>query len=425
MKTDTELETLLRSTLAGRAETIHDARPWVAPAPASVRPRRRWLPVLAAAAIVIAVVAGVFISLRLTRTEHKVIKPAPLPTVCRTTLPSQWRTALSSAGLDAGGRTAGPLSVAADGSVIAMRDDGVHPGDGREIVQLRPGSEPKVLYAIPDPDRYDAQAAYLVDHWLIVALHHQGRPAKHTIPGSSAIGLAAVVVVDINTGHARTLTSASDTGLSINSLAVLDGKAYWDERPSYPAREGVVKSYDPRTGKIATVYQGPTSWLEITGAGLVFYDDREHPLVAADLPAPVEAAMTSFSRRYLASDGSAYAWLMSRKVVGWWAPGNATPIYHKLARAIDTNHGALRLLVAGRFIVTEDDQLIDAANGTAAKLAFHGFFPGRGSLYVSRDGVLAGATEIEGKGHWIDGYWADAAGAVLRVDTGTLPPLTC
>jgi hypothetical protein len=425
MKTDTELEALLRTTLAARAATVDDARRWTAPAPAP-RPARRWVPALAAAAAVLVVVAGVLAAVRLTRTHDSAPRPA-VPSVCSTSLPASWRDAISHAVLDAGGRAAAPLSVASDGSVIAMRDDGVHPGDGREVVQLRPGSEPKVLYAMPDPDAYDARQAFLVDHWLFVALHHQDRPPKHTIPGDSPIDLAAVMVVDVDTGHARPLATASDNGrLTINSLAVFDGKAYWDERTGYTARTGVVKSYDPRTGETATIYRGRVSWLEVTGAGLVFYDDRDHPLVAAHLPAPVEKAMTSVSRHYLATDGNAYAWLTSPRIIGWWAPGYATPIYHRFRRPIDTNQGSLNLLVAGRLVLNEDEHVIDAVNGAVAKLSLpRGISLGRTGLYTSHDGVVAGVAVTERKGHWIDGYWADAASAVLRVDTHALEPLSC
>jgi hypothetical protein len=424
MKTDTELEALLRATLAEHADTIRDARPWRAPA-RPPRLSRRWLPVLAAAAAVLAVVAGVLVAVRLTRTHHSAPRPA-VPTVCVTSLPGSWRDVLSHGVLDAGGRSAAPLSVTADGSVIATRDGGAYPGDGTQIVRLRPGSEPKVLYALPDPDGYDAQKAFLVDHWLFVALHQHARPQKHTIPGSSPVDVAAVIVVDVDTGHARTLAARSHNGLTINSLAVFGGKAYWDERAAYAARKGVVKSFDPRTGRTATVYRGRVSWLEATGAGVVFFDDRDHLLAAADPPAPVARVMTSFTRHYLASDGSAYAWLASRKIIGWWAPGYATPIYHRFAHPLDTDRGALNLLVAGRFVLTEDERVIDAVNGAAARLSLPGIHLGQSiKLYMSGAGVVAGIAQTQRKGHWIDGYWADAATAVIRVDTRALPALTC
>lgn len=425
MKTDTELEALLRETFTGKAETVRDARRWVAPARAPRR-IRRWLPALAAAVTVVLVAAGVLIGVHLTRSDHKVIKHQPVPTVCPTSLPAQWSAALNNDVLAGGGRTAGPIAVAPDGSVIALRDDGVHPGDGREIVQLRPGSQPKVLYAMPNPDKYSERAAYLVDHWLFIGEGLGGRPPKHTIPGSSPIGLATIVVVDLDTGQARTLATAGDPGRDINSLAVLDGLAYWDERPSYAARNGVVRSYDPRTGKAATIYRGRVSWLQATGAGLVFYDDLSHPLVTAQLPAVVESAMSSFTRRFLVTDGNAYAWLASRTVIAWWAPGNAAPIYHRFDRPLASDYRTLSLLVAGRFVLTPDERVIDAVSGAAARLFHHpGYLSATTSIGMSRGGVLAGTKLIERKGHWIDGYWAEAATAVVRVDTRALPALHC
>ena len=425
MKTDIELEALLRETFAGRAQSVHDAARWVAPARAPRR-LRRWVPALAAAVTVALVAAGVVIAGQLTHSDHKVIKPAPVvPTVCRTALPSAWLAALPAAVLDAGAWSAGAIALAPDGSVIALRDYGVHPGDAREIVQLRPGSAPRVLYSSPDPDTFGVRSAGLIDHWLIVGVHHDARPPKHTIPGSSPIGLASVLLVDTRTGEARTLAEQRDTGRSINMVVTFDGKAYWDERASFPARNGVVKSFDPRTGKTRTVYHGRIGWLEVSAAGVGFQGERAL-LVPARLPDQVERAMTPFSRYHLVTDGTAYAWLVSQRVLGWWAPGQAAPVYRKVRYGMDPQLGPDALKVAGRFVLTERGELVDPVHGGSAVLPTARFTGIAGaSLDLGSNGVLAGSAPTERNGHWIDGYWSDGTATVVRLDTRGLPPLRC
>ena len=60
MKSDQELEQLVRATFAGRAATVADGPAWTPPVPQPGHSRRR-LPALAAAAAVVLVVVGLIV----------------------------------------------------------------------------------------------------------------------------------------------------------------------------------------------------------------------------------------------------------------------------------------------------------------------------------------------------------------------------
>src|SRR5690242_1744580 len=79
MKTDAELETLLRSTFDGRAATVTTAAPFTAP-PAHGR-TRTWVAAAAAAAVVAALAVTIAVVPRghSNNTRHHVTSPTPTP----------------------------------------------------------------------------------------------------------------------------------------------------------------------------------------------------------------------------------------------------------------------------------------------------------------------------------------------------------
>ena len=431
MKTDTELEGLLRTTLANRAATVTDAPPVPADLPA--RRHRAWLPALAAAAAVAIAVAGVLVGIHLAKDNPPANPtptptPAPIPTTCPTTLPVAWRAAFTGSALATRGRSTQVLSIAPDGSVLALQDDGPVPGAGRFVVRLRPGRAPDVLYDVPDPDHQSVAIAQQYEHWLLIGLNDEERPPKGTIPGSSPIGLGRLLVVDLSnhTSHTLFAPDALFGGGAMNSAAIFDGQAYWDQRTGgFAARRGVVRAYDFATGVTRTVYHGQIGYTEVTANGLGLQIGEQHRvIVPAQLPAPVDRAVSSDERARLGTDGTAYAWTVSPRILGWWAPGEAAPTYRRLPKGMSIQDFVDPPLVAGQFVVTTSI-LTDMRTGASARLPTTTGGVTRPDFYLSRSGLLAGLGFTETAGHYIDGYWADAAMTVLRIDTTSLPPVTC
>jgi hypothetical protein len=139
----------------------------------------------------------------------------------------------------------------------------------------------------------------------------------------------------------------------------------------------------------------------------------------------VDRAVSSDERFRLGTDGTAYAWTVSSRVLGWWVPGATAPTYQRLPKALANQDFVNPPLVAGRFVITSSNTLSDMRTGASAVLPAQAGQVTRPDFYLSRDGVLAGLGFNENDGHYIDGYWADAAMTVLRIDTTSLPPLTC
>src|SRR5438445_11683630 len=95
-----DLETLLRETLASRAETVTSG-PAFAGAP--TRRARRWIAPLAAAATVVVVAGAVEVGVRLSRSDRPTHPRPVIPNVCTTSLPASWQHAVTSAGVTPNG----------------------------------------------------------------------------------------------------------------------------------------------------------------------------------------------------------------------------------------------------------------------------------------------------------------------------------
>ena len=448
---DQELEHLLRRTFTDRAADVDRTPEWSGPGapadrdPAPSRAVRvggagRWSAALAAAAVVVLAAVTVWVVRTGTHhpdaTVHPPVATAPaVQSVCTASLPAKWQRALQSARADAGGRTATTLSIAADGSVLALRDDGVTPGSGREVVAVGPRGV-RVLFPVPAPDRLTATAAYLDGATLLVGLADAPRPARGATPGSSAIGLRAVVVVDVASGWSRVLagTTAANPAPStpsIQALVYLDGVGYWDTEAGYGADTGALHSYDLDRGPAATpatVYQGPIGWPRADAVGVGWPAAGSTGfrfVVTRRLPAPVQQALTPFARSRVATDGTAYAWYASTSVLGWWMPGRPQPVYLRLAAPVDPETALGGPLVSGEYVVASG--IVDVLTRARAPLPATGLYApqARGGFLYSRGTLLAGLVTGRESGHLVEGYWADLPTQPLRLDLTGLPRITC
>jgi hypothetical protein len=436
MKTDTELETLLRSALTARADAVQDAPPWVRPA-GPVRRRRPWLPALAAAAAVVAVIAAVALGVHAAR-NRPAVPPGPTPTTvavpraCPAALPEAWRSALRDGGTPLGRYSSMPLSVTGDGTIVAYRDAGVQPGAARDVVLLRPGRPPEAVYRVARPDRFGVQSAYLDGHRLVVALGSDPRHAPGVIPGSSPMpNVRRLLVIDLDTGATQTLASTTGDVPEIQTAVLLDHTVYWDVRAHYGASTGRIEAHSLETGTTRTVYRGPLGYLLASDGGIGWAGPHGYQVhVGVPLPDAVAAATDAATRMTLSTDGTDWAWLVSRGVVGYWRPGLTAPAYLRLREPVDTDDVPGSVVVSGRFVlaVGPAPQVIDVGARAAAPITGRHPFAGhaRGQAALVSGGTRAAGYSIpDGPGHWVQGYWADPPTQLLVLDTAGLPALTC
>lgn len=454
----TRLEDLLRQTMQERAQDVTTGAAWDAPPAAVAVERNRlraWATVLtAAAAVVLAVVIGVVASRPSSKPRPAVSHPVPSPSVtptiaptCSATLPSAWEQALQRPAVDvSGGRSYTPLSVAPDGSVLVLRDQGPTPGSGRQIVAAWPVNprayvplvNPRVLYNVPDPDQLTARIAYSDGHTMVVGIAIDNRPQKGTIPGSSVIDLQGIVAVDLSTGHSRLLAGRLDatiSGPSISSLVELNGVAYWDSEASYGAPTGTLFSYPLASGvqgSARVVYRGSIGWPTATPAGVGWSSSNSVGLylaVTGKLPDQVSAAMTEYTREELATDGTTWAWLSAPDTLGWWKPGLAAPRYVHLVTPVDTSTTSDVVLVSGDdvFLGNPVSQILDLNTGASAPMPTTGIFAGTkpAVLLYAGGGTVAGYTFGNTPGQFVDGYWADEPIYPIGIRLAGLPAITC
>jgi hypothetical protein len=221
-----------------------------------------------------------------------------------------------------------------------------------------------------------------------------------------------IAIVDASTGARTVLRNAlDDNRLTVGSIAMFDGVVYWDDYPGGVAKDEVVHAYD-LTGKVdQVVYRGtPGGEPQASAAGVWWGTGTAlHPNRAAKLPTPVaQRSASEKARAELTTDGAAWAW-SSGKSIEWWTPGS---------KVIGT--------------AVHDDGVFDVEG----PLVFFGS-DGKGQLIKvldTRTGAVAalGAGSFDTGSHGIV-YFQNSPRTITpntrftitRLDTSTLPPLTC
>lgn len=446
-----DLETQLRAMLRSRAEDIQNLPPGVLPTPvagesqpprrpaglslprrAASHPRRSLL-IAAAVAAVLAVSAGVA-TVAVDRGSSGRRPPAgtvPTPTApratsspavstpaawstCSTTLPPAWNAKLEDPG-SAGVPSDTPLATSPDGSILYYRDLGT----SREVRLRRPDGSSTRLLEYADSQKLAPQFGAFSGKYAVVGLIYAPRGGNGT-----GDALFALDVIDVSTDQLlfhRPLMTMSDYesgGLTTEGMGVANGRIYWDERPTYPSATGRVRWLAIVGGKSGVAYTGPAVTVH-GSAGGVYWADRAHPdasgiaIAAQGLPAAVLAATTPISRMTLATDGTRYVWLDSRRRsighydgrrVGYRSVGT-------VATRFEPNQAPLA--VVGQYVTyydpaTSRSVLLDVRTGARAPLPDPVFLTGGGGSDLT--------------GSYSDGT---SASQLLQVDTSTLPDLQC
>jgi hypothetical protein len=255
-----------------------------------------------------------------------VAKAPTLRPSCEAPFPAAWQKAIDASGVDTGGVSTVPLAVGRAGEVAAVRDN----GDTRDVLLINTDKSVHEIYAVLEPNRNNAGFVAMDDRWIVVGVDRIPRNSNGVLPG-----LIRVEVIDRQNDSVRMVTERSDadyaTGAnSLDSVALYDGKVYWITHTTYAGNAGVLRSYDPGTGAVADVEEGPMRSLRATAAGLVADVEsgdtgrRLEVKMAAELPAPVADASTGPDRVSLTTDGTAYAWITGvdrgGSGVAWWSP---------------------------------------------------------------------------------------------------------
>lgn len=352
---------------------------------------------------------------------------AQVTTACVAPLPDSWRVALSQPGTAYGAWSAWPLGVAADGTVLVARDFGQ--GKARDLVLVRPGAEPEVVYTVADPATTGIQSAALVGDELVVSVGSNPRAPKGEEPGSSPLAnVTEIDLVDLATGAQRVIArngpspaKAGTAAMTIDTAAVIDGIVYWDVRASYVDPAGTIESYDLATGVESTAYRGPAAafynGLNVGAAGITVGGQL---LVPAGLPTAVQDAVPADDIGTVQTDGTAYAWLAGPQEIGWWQPGAASPSYVRLPEVMQPDLYAKLLTVAGPLVVVGDSTVLDMTTAAVTSLPEGAAPPvdiGRGVVYT--------ASRV-GTGHFDDdGYWVDPSQRANLIELSSLPALAC
>jgi hypothetical protein len=339
MKTDTELEALLRETFAGRAQTVERAPALAAPAKAPRR-FRPWIPALAAAAAVIVVAASIAIAKNVDRSAPARPSPSPTtsrppaPTTCPASLPASWEAAVKHATLVPNGANLQPLAVSGNGTVLAVR--GANPDTEQFTV------------AVVTPDRHvspvvlqlgmnitaDGRSPAINDRWAVFGTRNIAWTNDAILWAIDLQhGLAARKILD--------LTEAGATGgKTLQDWLLLGDNVYYTASDTYPSTHYRLYRYDLRTGTRTELAAGPRLTMHSV-YGSLSYRPRPTPttwgaqvvLVPGDMPSNVPAAVTD-GMHTVVTDGTDVAWSeLTRTSTGrhvqsayWWAPGTAAPV---------------------------------------------------------------------------------------------------
>lgn len=393
-------------------DPIHD-RQW--------HQRTGWL--IAAVVTAVLAVVGTAVALR-TNSHHRSPAATQTPTTrtpvpptlrratCTAALPTAWRSALTVGTSRYGASAALPLAVSPDGATMLIARDF---GTARDVALVRDGVA-KSIYSVPQPDENQVENASLDDTYAVIDLDRSPRNSNGVIPEAGR-----VLLITLSNGSIKqldradyTTTSTGEQGRTIDGSLLWNGHVYWDIRKTYTAATTTIRDYDIATGK--TTVAGPGGgWIPRLLADGVTFDPQGSGAIAVPraLPRPVAAA-TAGRRKFIVTDGQAYAWTTAANQLAWWAPGQTRVTTFALPAYADPQTEA----VAGRYLMLDDSRnatghrlVLDARTGAIA------IVPGLQPYILSARGVFVG--------YEFAGAFKTSATVATRVDTTTLPELSC
>ena len=316
----TETETRLRAALHASADVITDETPEPMRAPASRRPV--WWPLLAAAAVVLAVAALALVVRGDGGTKHRIPPihhtsgPAPVlhRQACTVPLPDAWAQAVSTStlpGLQA-------LAVTDDGAVLAARVD------RPDLMIVGRNGHARLLYAAPRsvPGLGNVRVTHVSVEgtWAAVLL---GIDEGETAPDG-------IVAVNIKTGAVRTARSLLLGTLPIVQVPfVLSGVVYWSEGLSVGPDHVYAYDIARRHRRTLDTSRQPDILGPVALGGGIYWQkaDRVVTYRAGDLP-PGFDVLVGKGYAGLTTDGDRQAWVqqVGERFVVKMRVGNGAPV---------------------------------------------------------------------------------------------------
>jgi hypothetical protein len=405
MKTDSELEALLRGTLDARAGEVTEPARWATPA----APRRRtpaWLPAVAAAAAVVVVAAGVIIGIRATRSNppaHHSPRPTPtsLPNTlhtarCVTAVPASWQRAITTGTVREPGTKLVPRAVDDNGDVIADRAADVAVPQTHQLVLITQTHKVRVLYDTAPPASWNGMRIGTLStegDWVAFAVLVRA--------SSGGQGPAQVELANTVTGETRTLrpTQPNDATIVLGPV-VAAGSVFWTElEMSRGLAYGPVYRYDIGTRTRHVVANGVASTVLRSGEG-IYWEKTGTVVTARRGTQPpgfdLRDALLKDAPVFTSGDTSVWQDVTSMQAISGWRRGmshSTTVVPERL--------GGLLAGMTGSFVWWEGG-VADVRTGATAPLG--------GAA------VVAGAHTVA---------LQEGTAAVAVVDTGSLPGLHC
>lgn len=432
MKTDTELEALLRATLKARAAEVTEAADLPTTTTSRLRRSHRWLPALAAAAIIAAVAAtvvGIRVAGSHAPAKPPASSPSPSPTrtaapappqppnlvvTCHAKLPAAWKTAITQGGSRYGADSAFPIAISPDGRQLLVSRDF---GTSRDVALVGTSGAPRPIFTVLQPNLNQVQHASIDGHYAAIDVQRLPRNANGVL-GT----VVEVVLIDLRSLHSTLLDSVEDSDITygrrtIDGSVVADGHVYWDVRTSYGNLRGVIRDYDIVTGQVRDAYSGVVGQLSRTALGIsTAWNGEGQVVIPGDVPEPVQAALTTnASRLSVISDGSSYAWLHGRHIE-WWAPGQ-----NQVSELTPTDVAPGLIAVAGHYVMYDDPSsdsvvpivyILNTSNGAIGA-----------SVNVLQPYALSSAGVFVG--YRFAGSFKTSPTEPVRIDTTKLPGLHC
>lgn len=184
------------------------------------------------------------------------------------------------------------------------------------------------------------------------------------------------------------------------------GAVYWGRTRTAGGQSLTVYRYDLASRRTSVLFRGSNASIERSAAGFGWQDSAGLQLAEPDhVPAELLAEQgVSENWPALRSDGTSYAWSV-HGYIGWWSKDAGTSRFRVDNAYVIAVAGPLVLFAAN----SPEVAWLDVRTGAVAQQRMTSFAVSVGHLVTTGDPFESG----------------DGTDRVMRLDTSTLPPLTC
>lgn len=407
--------------------------------------RRRW-PVLVAAAVVLAALAGVLTVLATrpvhhqSATNHHPKLRTVVRTACRTAVPTSWKPVLAAATSDIAGLDgASVLAVTADGGAVVQGSGSVITGsiDRARLGYLAPSATRihwlgSISYTNPphQPYRHGSGSTFELDvdvsgHTALVTV----AAGTHSVPGAVVAVPRKIVAVDLRSGAQTVLLAPSGSSrMKITAQAyALGSTAYVQLTPRTRVKGASLHDeivQVPLGGGHPEVVARGSADIEKSALGVEWNLDDGPVDRPSEVPTAVSqhSAIDSLSGNNFDSyftDGKVYAWQTLQGALDWYDPATNTLVQiPQLLGVPGISPGQAAIFaVAGPLVLFQNkygtaDRIVDTRTGAVLPASDTGQLFGARSRFVGDPSAFGIASVTSG-------------GNLTRVSGGDLPAVHC